>query len=211
MTIRLKKLKDKLFAGAKHLQIHDPILGTIIAKHGTCTITPHTDYYRQLVSSIIGQQLSVKSASAIKKRFVAYFGDKFPTPLEISSTDSELFRPLGLSRPKITYIKDLATHIIDRRLKIKDLPKLSNEEIVTELTAVKGIGVWTAHMFLIFSLGRLDVLAHGDLGVRSAIKRLYKLQTLPTPTEVIELSEINNWHPYESLVCWYLWRSLDNE
>lgn len=204
-------MSDKKLKGAKHLQKHDPILGAVITKHGLCSITPHTDYYRQLVSSIIGQQLSVKAASAIKNRFVAYFDGLFPTPFQIVATDSELFRPIGLSRTKTAYIKDLAKHIIDGKLKIKDLPKLSNDEIISELTQIKGIGVWTAHMFLIFSLGRLDVLAHGDLGIRTAIKRLYKLKILPDPTEITKLAKINNWYPYESLACWYLWRSLDNE
>lgn len=102
-------------------------------------------------------------------------------------------------------------HILDAKLQPEKLPQLPNDEIIRELTAVKGIGEWTAHMFLIFSLGRTDVLATGDLGVRSAIKRLYGLDALPSPAEMRTIADTNKWHPYESIACWYLWKSLDNE
>lgn len=204
-------LSSQFAVGAKHLSSVDSKLAPIIAKHGLCTIEPHTDYYHQLVASIIGQQLSVKSAAKIRQRFLALFDNRYPTPEMIIETPLESLRGVGLSGQKVAYVKDLAEHITSSRLDVDRLPDLSNDDVITELTAVKGIGVWTAHMFLIFSLARLDVLASGDYGVRAAITKLYGLELLPSPVEVAELAEANHWHPYESLACWYLWRSLDNE
>jgi len=180
-------------------------LGTVVA------VEPHTDYYRELVDSIISQQLSIKASATIVKRFVALFGDTFPTPEQILERDIDELRAVGMSRSKASYVLDLATHILDNKLQPEKLPALSNEEVIRELTAVKGIGEWTAHMFLIFSLGRLDVLATGDLGVRMAMKRLYGLPDAPKPDEMRAIADKFNWHPYESIACWYLWKSLDNE
>lgn len=196
---------------ANHLAAHDHLLAPIIARFGPCTITPHTNYYQELVESIIGQQLSVKAAATILKRFIGLFDGNFPTPDQILSRSVDELRAVGLSRAKASYVQDLAMHILDGALQPKKLPELSNEDIIRELTAVKGIGEWTAHMFLIFSLGRTDVLATGDLGVRSAMKRLYSLPELPSPAEMRKIADKNNWHPYESIACWYLWKSLDNE
>lgn len=200
-----------LKAAADHLSQNDPLLAPIIAHFGPCTIAPHTKYYQELVESIISQQLSVKAAATILKRFIGLFGQDFPTPDQILSRSVEEFRAVGLSRAKAAYVQDLAMHILDGTLQPKKFPQLDNDEIIRELTAVKGIGEWTAHMFLIFSLGRTDVLATGDLGVRSAIKRLYSLPELPSPAEMREIANKNAWHPYESIACWYLWKSLDNE
>ncbi len=195
----------------EHLRHHDPILAIVIQENPQYTPRPHADYYTQLVSSIIGQQLSVKAARSIKNKFVAHFDDVFPSPEQILNTDIETLRSLGLSRPKAGYIQDLAQHILDGRLHIESLPELSNEEIMRELVAVKGIGEWTAHMYLIFALGRLDVLPVGDLGIRMAAQNLYGLESLPRPKELVAIAEQNKWHPYESVASWYLWRSLDNE
>ena len=193
-----------------YLRTHDPHLAPIIERVGLCTITPHADYYRELVESIIGQQLSVKAAATIVKRFTELFGDTFPTPDQILTRDTDELRSAGLSAAKANYVRDLAQHIVDGKLRPEKLPALSNDEIIRELVAVKGIGEWTAHMFLIFSLGRTDVLATGDLGVRTAVMKLYKLGALPSPVEMRAIADKFSWHPYESVACWYLWQSLDN-
>lgn len=205
--VRTKQIK----IGVNYLIKADPKLAPVIAQHGMYSIEPHTNYYHQLVSSIIGQQLSVKAAAKIKERFLGLFDNKFPSPENILEISDEQIKGVGFSRPKVGYIKDLAVHILDGKLDIDNLPNMTNDEVIKELTAVKGIGVWTAHMFLIFSIGRLDILANGDLGVRVAIKRLYGLEENPSPDKVIEIAEKNDWYPYESLACWYLWRSLNNE
>lgn len=200
-----------LSQAADYLCTHDATLAPVIERFGACTIEPHTNYYQELVDSIISQQLSVKAAATIEKRFVSLFDGNFPTPDQIRSRTIDELRGAGLSRAKASYVLDLAQHIIDGKLLPETLPHLPNDEVIRELTAVKGIGEWTAHMFLIFSLGRTDVLATGDLGVRSAIKKLYGLEQLPSPTEMRAIADENMWHPYESIACWYLWKSLDNE
>jgi DNA-3-methyladenine glycosylase II len=204
-----ERQKD-LEAAAAHLKKHDPILAPVIERFGLCTVEPHDDYYRELVDSIISQQLSIKASATIIKRFIALFDDKFPTPEQILQRDIDELRAVGMSRSKASYVLDLALHIEEGRLQPEKLPALSNEEVIRELVAVKGIGEWTAHMFLIFSLGRLDILATGDLGVRMAMMRLYGLDTPPKPDEMRAIADKYNWHPYESIACWYLWQSLDN-
>jgi DNA-3-methyladenine glycosylase II len=206
-TARLRELQT----AADHLSKNDPHLAPIIARFGLCAIEPHDDYYRELVDSIISQQLSVKASATIVKRFVALFGDKFPTPEQILQRDIEELRAVGMSRSKANYVLDLALHIVEGKLQPKKLPSLPNDEVIRELVAVKGIGEWTAHMFLIFSLGRLDILATGDLGVRMAMKKLYSLDAAPKPDEMRAIADKFTWHPYESIACWYLWKSLDNE
>jgi len=196
---------------ARHLAEHDPVLAPIIKRAGPCTMRPHRNYYQELVESIISQQLSVRAAAAILKKFVALFGDNFPSPEQILSKDIETYRSVGLSRNKTMYIRDLAQHVIDGTVQFDHLDALSNDEIVAELTAVKGIGEWTAHMFMMFCMGRPDVLAHGDLGIRNGIQKLYGLKKLPDAATVQRIAQKNNWHPYESVACWYVWYSLDNK
>lgn len=208
MTTERQQLLQKASA---HLAAQDPTLALIIQRAGPCTIAPHTNYYRELVDSIISQQLSVKAAATIFGRFVDLFGGDFPTPQDILAKDVDQLRSAGLSRSKANYVQDLAEHILDGRLKIDELTELSNDEVITELVAVKGIGEWTAHMFLIFSLGRLDVLATGDLGLRTAMMRLYHMPALPTPDDMRRIATMHHWHPYESVAGWYLWKALDNE
>jgi DNA-3-methyladenine glycosylase II len=189
-----------------HLSLSDPHLAAVIAASPPYSITPHTEYYRALIESIIGQQLSVKAAHSIKLRFRALFGTTFPEPAQILVTDSETLRSSGLSRAKARYIHDLAEHIVDGRL---NFGKIATE-IVSELLTVKGIGEWTAHMFLIFCVGRLDILATGDLGIRNSIRTLYGFSEAVTPAQVVDVAHTYHWHPYESVACWYLWRALDN-
>jgi len=193
-----------------HLLSHDVILAEVITLYGNCTLKPHTQYYQELVESIISQQLSVKAAASITKRFVELFGGTFPLPEVILAKSIEELRTAGLSQAKASYIQDLAWHVSNDKLNFARFQTLSNEEIISELTAVKGIGEWTAQMFLIFSMGRLDVLPVGDLGIKNGIMRLYNLKKLPTPAEVSEIAASNSWHPYESVASWYIWKSLDN-
>jgi len=192
-----------------HLRKHDPVLAPVIERSPACNLQPHSDYFRALSGSIIGQQLSVKAAATIRARFTALGGKTYPTPEQVLGFESDALREVGLSRAKVTYIKDLAQHVVDGRLDIEHLPELPNEEILTEVTDVKGIGEWTAHMFLIFSLGRLDVLPTGDLGVRKGMQALYELPELPAPLKMQQVAERNNWTGYESVAAWYIWRSLD--
>ena len=202
--------QTQLKEATRHLSASDPILARVIASAPLPDITPHTDYYRALVNSIIGQQLSVKAAATIKQRFADLFGSDFPTPEQIIARDIEELRSVGLSRPKARYVQDLAQHIIDGTVRFATIDQLSNDEIIAELTAVKGVGEWTVHMFLLFCMGRLDVLPTGDLGIRSGIKKLYGLSELPSPDEVRQIAAANSWHPYESVASWYVWHSLDN-
>lgn len=196
---------------ATYLSRNDPILAPVIARAGLCRIEPHRDYYRALGDSIIGQQLSVKAAASIKKRFRDLFGGTFPEPQAILQKSIDELRTAGLSNAKAKYIQDLAQHIIDGKIDFADIDELTNEAIVKKLTDVKGIGEWTVHMFLMFCMGRTDVLAVGDLGIRNAIQNLYNLDYTPSPKEVTDIATKNGWHPYESIACWYLWYSLDNK
>lgn len=195
---------------AEHLTRHDPVLAPVIAKYDQCTIRPHRNYYQELVDSIISQQLSVKAAAAIEQRFRDMFGGTFPEPDQILTKDAEELRAIGFSYAKARYVQDLAQHVLDGKVRFDHLDELSNEAVVTELTAVKGIGEWTAHMFLMFCMGRSDVLPTGDLGIRNGIRQLYGLDHAPSPDEIREIAAKNNWHPYESIASWYVWQSLDN-
>lgn len=202
---------SELHQAAKLLSEHDAVLAPVISRAGICTIEPHGDFYQALAESIIGQQLSVKAAAAIRKRFRGLFHENFPEPAAILEKSMEELRAVGLSGAKAKYIRDLAEHVIDGRLTFDHIKSQSNEQLVTELTAVKGIGEWTAQMFLIFCVGRLDVLPTGDLGIRNGIRTLYHLTDIPTPAAITELAQRNHWHPYESVASWYIWRSLENE
>lgn len=197
--------------GATYLQDADPILGAVIARAPLPAIHPHTNYYQELVESIISQQLSVKAAATILKRFKELFGETFPTPEEILEKDIETYRSVGLSRQKAAYIRDLAEKVIAGAVSFETLDALSNEEIINELTKIKGVGAWTVHMFLMFCMGRLDVLPVGDLGIRNGIQKLYSLSERPGDAEIIDIALLNNWHPYETLASWYIWHSLDNK
>ena len=193
-----------------HLTEADPILARVINSTDELpTFEPHTNYYQALVESIISQQLSVKAAASIEKRFYALF-DGIPSPEELVATDIERLRGAGLSRPKARYIQDLGTRVIDGTVVFETLSELTNDQIVEELTKVKGIGEWTVHMFLMFCMGRLDVLPVGDLGIRNGIQKLYKLPALPDTETVRAVAAQNGWSPYASVASWYIWHSLDN-
>lgn len=200
--------EKSLQQAADYLAKNDPVLAAVIQRAGPCTIRPHKNYYQELVDSIVSQQLSIKAAATIFKRFKDLFGGSFPAPEEILKKDLEQLRGVGLSYGKAAYVRDLAQHVVDGRVKFDHLDALSNDEVIAELTAVKGVGEWTVHMFLMFCMGRLDVLARGDLGIKNGIQKLYGLDHQPTAAEIQELAERRNWHPYETVACWYVWQSL---
>jgi len=163
-----------------------------------------------LVRTIAGQQLSVLAARAIYTRLTARFDGRAPTPQEILADDPEELRlAAGFSRAKVSYLRSLAEHVLSGELELDRLDQLSDEQAIAELIAVKGIGEWSAHMFLMFQLERPDVLPVGDLGIRRAIERSYELDGLPDPASIEKIAE--PWRPQRTLACRYLWRSLDNE
>jgi DNA-3-methyladenine glycosylase II len=194
-----------------HLATADPILKQLIARFGDCQLAPHTNYYGELVSAIIGQQLSEKAGATIYKRFLTLFDGKLPSPEQILTTDTEAIRGIGCSYSKVGYMKDLAQHIIDGRLDLAHIATLPNDIVIEQLVAVKGIGEWSAHMFMMFSLGRLDILPTGDLGVRKAMMNLYGLPELPKHVVMHEIALTRGWTPYQSVASWYMWQSLDNQ
>jgi len=202
---------ELLRIAADHLSRHDLLLAPVIARAGISDITPHTRYYQRLVESIIGQQLSVKAASSIRKRFVDLFGGTFPAPESILEKSVEDLRGVGFSYAKARYVQDVALHVIEGKLTFDTIDQLSNDEIIAKLTDVKGVGEWTAHMFMMFCMGRMDVLPVGDLGIKNGIMKLYGFDALPTPEQVRETAVKYNWHPYESVASWYIWHSLDNQ
>lgn len=193
-----------------HLRRADARMAALIDTHPVPVFDKHVNYYHELVDSIISQQLSVKAARTIEGRFKDLFGGEFPSPEQILEKDVEELRAVGLSRPKARYIQDLAAKIVDGSVTFDAIDELANDEIIAELTKVKGIGAWTVHMFLMFCMARLDVLPTGDLGIRNGVAKLYGLDHVPSEREVELIAEQHNWHPYESVASRYIWLSLDN-
>lgn len=202
---------QQLIGAQHHLAQNDPVLAGLVSHFGDCRLAPHTNYYGELVSAIIGQQLSEKAGATIYKRFLTLFDDELPTPEQILATDTEAVRGIGCSYSKVGYMKDLAQHIVDGRLDLAHIATLPDDIVIRQLVAVKGIGEWSAHMFMMFSLGRLDILPTGDLGIRKAMMNLYGLPELPKPPEMHKIALQNGWTPYQSVASWYLWQSLDNQ
>lgn len=191
-----------------YLRDADPVLGALIDANGP--LEPPLSFegpYAALVRGIIGQQLSVRAASAIHGRLVERFDGHVPTPEEILAEDpDELRTAVGLSRAKVVFLRSLAEHVASGQLDIDRLGERSDDEVLAAVTAVKGIGAWTAQVFLIFQLGRPDVLAAGDLGIRRAVERAYELPDLPSTGELEALAE--PWRPYRTRACRHLWQSL---
>lgn len=201
---------QKLSEAEKYLAKVDKKLAPVIAASGPCRIRPHQDHYGELVSNIVGQQLSTKAAYAIWQRVLDLFGSKMPTPQQLLKIDGQKLRDVGLSWAKVAYVKDIARNILDGRLDMEHIATMPNDQLIEQLTAVKGIGEWSAHMYMMFGLGRLDILPTGDLGIRKAIQKLYGLKSLPNAAKIITIANKNKWHPYESVASWYLWQSVDN-
>ena len=188
-----------------HLKSCDPVIASIITRVGPYKITYREPTFEALARAIVFQQLSGKAARTIYARFEEASGGAI-TPEAIQNLSVGEMRRAGLSRQKIGYIRDLAEHALSGKVDFTNLDKLSDAEVIAALTDIKGIGEWTAHMFLIFALRRPNVLATGDLGVRTAVQRAYKKRKLPTPKQMEKIGA--SWHPYRSVACWYLWRSL---
>jgi DNA-3-methyladenine glycosylase II len=191
----------------------DPVLGALIAQLGPDDPSRWrdgrpADHYGALVRAIVGQQLSTKAARAIFGRLTERFEGRTPTPQQLLADDPDALRAAaGLSRAKVAYLRSLAEHVLSGELELERLDALSDEDVSAELVAVKGLGQWTADMFLMFHLGRPDVLPVGDLGIRRAVERAYGLAELPDPAELTRIAE--PWRPHRTLACRYLWRSLD--
>ncbi|MGI8803742.1 MAG: DNA-3-methyladenine glycosylase family protein [Solirubrobacteraceae bacterium] len=192
----------------------DPVLAGLIAAIGDEPEPARSDrpapgeHYAALVRTIAGQQLSVRAARAIWTKLLAAFDGLAPTPEQVLAADPERLRAAaGFSRAKVTYLRSLAEHVLSGELELGRLDELPDETVIAELTAVRGIGEWSAHMFLMFQLGRPDVLATGDLGIRRAVQLAYGLPGLPAPAEVTRLAEA--WRPHRTAACRLLWRSLE--
>lgn len=198
-----------------HLRAADPVLAAIIDRYGADGLHERREgdqreHYGALVRAIVGQQLSTKAAAAIYRRLADRFEGREPTPREILDDDPEELRAAaGLSRAKVTFLRSLAEHVLNGSLELERLDDLPDEQVIAELVAVKGLGVWSAHMFLMFHLQRPDVLAVGDLGIRKAMMLAYGLPALPLAPEMEAIAE--PWRPHRTLACRYLWRTLDNE
>jgi DNA-3-methyladenine glycosylase II len=189
-----------------HLKKSDPVLRAIIERVGPCRMEFSAPEFSSLAEAIVYQQLNGKAAVTIFNRFAALAGEPL-TPEGILKLSDEQLRGAGLSKQKSAYLKDLSAKTSAGLLDFARLPELSDEEVIKHLTQVKGIGEWTAHMFLIFSLRRPNVLPTGDYGVQVAIKKHYKKRKLPKPDVMEKIAR--PWAPYRSIACWYLWRSLD--
>ena len=197
----------------QHLRSGDHVMRRIIDERGP--IDPETDRrgsrpdpYEALARAIVGQQLSTKAARSIWERLVEILGGTFPEPSGLLAADAEVIRGAGLSRSKVNFLRDLSQRVEDGRLDLRRLMELPDEDVVATLTEIKGVGPWTAEMFLIFHLGRPDVISAGDLGIRRAVQIEYGLDELPGPTDLERIAE--PWRPHRTLACLYLWRSLDN-
>jgi DNA-3-methyladenine glycosylase II len=188
----------------------DPVIGALIKRHGPCGLADdqHEDTFTALVHSIISQQLSTKAAATIAGRFDALFGGT-PTPSAVAKVDDLQLRAVGLSSQKIRYMRDLCARVSDGSLPLDRLNELHDDDVIQSLTQVKGIGRWTAEMFLMFRLHRPDVLPVDDLGILKAVQRAYGLKKMPHPERLTKIGE--PWRPYRSVACWYLWASLGNK
>ena len=192
---------------ARHLSSRDKTLAKAIRRTTLKPSVPERNYFRSLAESIIGQQLSGKAADTITARFTALFPKKpFPTPRDVLTTSPAKIRSAGVSGAKAKYLKDLARHVANKRLDFHKFPKWTDEEVIAHLTAVHGIGRWTAEMFLMFSLGRPDVFSPGDQGLKNAIRKLYGFKKEPTAKQMLRIAE--NWRPHRTAACRYLWKSL---
>jgi DNA-3-methyladenine glycosylase II len=188
----------------------DPVLAALIRKHGPCGLAAaqRADHFSALVRAITGQQLSTKAAATIYSRLAALMPDGV-SPAALASLTDEQMRAVGMSRQKIAYFRDLAEKALSGALPLDALDEMGDDEVIAALTQVKGIGRWSAEMFLMFRLHRPDVLPVDDLGIVNAVKAVYRLRKRPTADRIRRIGEA--WRPYRSVASWYLWRSLDNE
>ena len=200
----------EIAAGVEYLRGRDPVLAAVIERVGNFSLQPEPDIFKSLVRAIIAQQISTSAARSIYKRLTALAGAEEQLLFALTRLSLEELRAAGVSLQKAQYLKDLAEKVSQKVVDLNRVSQLTNEQIIAELTLVKGVGVWTAQMLLIFSLGRLDVFPGGDLGIRTAIKNLYRRRALPTkPRQLRKFEKL--WQPYASIASWYCWRSLEFE
>ena len=194
----------------RHLKRVDPILAEVIERVGPCRLELRAEgtHYQALARSIVFQQLSGKAASTILSRFFALYPERTPTPEAVLETPDPTLRAVGLSRQKVAYLRDLSLKITTGDLPLDEVEQMADDDLIAHLVQVKGIGRWTAQMFLMFRLGRPDVLPELDLGIQNAIKRAYRKRKRPTPKDVKKIGA--RWSPHSSVASWYLWRSLEN-
>ncbi|MEZ4553029.1 MAG: DNA-3-methyladenine glycosylase [Dehalococcoidia bacterium] len=191
------------------LRAADPVLARLIEAHGPFLPRPGSDPYSALVRTILFQQLAGAAARAIDRKWRALYSDdgRTPAPSEILETSDEQFRSAGVSRQKASYLRDLALHVADGRLDFAKIGRLQDTEVVQRLTDVHGLGEWSAHMFLMFELGRPDVLPTGDMGMRNGMRLAYGLNAMPTPAEAREIGA--PWAPFRTVGSWYMWRAAE--
>lgn len=194
-----------------HLRRVDPVMADVIVAVGPCRFAPstHLSHFESVARSIIYQQLSGKAAGTIHGRFEALFGRARPTAAALTSLHDEALRSAGISRQKLGYLRDLAARAAAGDLPIDSLHEFGDEDIIRHLTSIKGVGRWTAQMFLMFRLGRPDVLPELDLGIRKAVQQAYRLRKLPEAARVLTIGA--RWAPYRTIASWYLWRSIDGD
>lgn len=192
----------------RHLSRRDPVMKRLIAGYGPCTLRFDSDHFAVLARAIVSQQISSKAARSITERLCKTLGRRGLTARAVVAAEIEALRTAGLSASKVRYLKDLAEKTHSGQLRFGDYHDMGDEEVIADLIVVNGIGRWTAEMFLMFSLGRLDVLPVGDLGLRAGVQRQYGLAELPVKNELVELAE--PWRPYRSIATWYMWRSFGN-
>ncbi len=208
------RVRFSLAKAYRHLRDADPVLGALIEAHGPYAPRPAMDHYESLLRTILFQQLAGAAARSIQRRWLALYGDgptggegRYPTPEELLDTTDEAFRGAGVSRQKAGYMRDLAAHALAGDLDLAGIDALPDDEVIRRLVVVKGLGEWSAHMFLMFQLGRPDVLPTGDLGVRIGMGAAYGLDAPPTPTQARAIGE--RWAPYRSVGSWYMWRAAE--
>lgn len=198
------------YSNARRALKKDPKFAPLVRRHGAPDLSRYhggINIFQSLLRSIVFQQISGSAARSIHSRLLALFPRKHPTPSKLLEIPAENLRACGLSVQKIVYVRDLATRCLDGTINEKRFPSMSTQEIIDHLIVVKGIGVWTAQMMLIFKLHRLDVLPVGDLAIRKGFKKVYKLRSDPTPKKMEQLAR--PWREYASVACWYLWKEMD--
>jgi DNA-3-methyladenine glycosylase II len=202
------EFRARIDTGVNHLRASDPVLRKLIDQHGSCKLVTQADYFPVLVETIVSQQLSTRAAKAIYHRLTDVVGRRAPRPVDILEIPDDRLMEIGFSRSKVGYVKNVAEVFRARRMGPKSLGSMPDEKVSELLTSIKGIGDWSAHMFLIFALGRLDVFPIGDLGLRNAMATAYRLRKPPSFDRLNKIG--NKWRPYRTIGTWYLWASYDN-
>jgi DNA-3-methyladenine glycosylase II len=191
----------------KHFDRRDPVIAELVREVGPFRLKKNRKYFQVLCKAIISQQISIQAAESITTRFWQLFEGHAPSAEKVLEMSDATLKGVGLSRQKVAYLKDLGKHFAEKTIRPHRLPYLTNEEVIEQLTSVYGIGPWTAQMFLIFSLNRMDVLPVADLGLQIAIQKLYGMKSRPTIKKIRVLGK--RWHPYETVATWYGWRKID--